>query len=231
MVCLESGRANRYGALIQSSIHNQSPVNLKERIEQMKYRELSPDEIEAYNIGYKVGNRQIVITDIEWESEEEHKIYRKGYMAGLMDYKRNVSNVSNVSNVDIATPTTPIGISIRNSIENNNTESNKGGMGGKERDKTLTLEEVLEYARQQNEMAGMGGFPVTQEQASDFYHHYEAQGWIAGNGIPIWNWKPKLREWVKERYKPGKAPPRISIKEMKDMENHAKLQKMLNGEL
>ncbi len=93
----------------------------------MKYRELSPNEIEAYNVGYKVGNRQIVITDIEWESENEHKIYRKGYMAGLMDYKRKVSNVDNVSkvsNVEIATPTTsityttPIGISISNSIGN-----------------------------------------------------------------------------------------------------------------
>ena len=106
-----------------------------------------------------------------------------------------------------------------------------GGKEGKERDKNPTLEQVLEYARQQNEMAGVGGFPVTQEQASDFYHHYAAQGWVAGNGIPIWNWKPKLREWVKEKYKPGKAPPRLSLKEMKDMENHAKLQKMLNGEL
>lgn len=100
----------------------------------MKYRELSPSEIEAYNIGYKVGNRQIIITDIEWESEDEHKIYRKGYMAGLMDYKRNVSNVSNVSkvnNVDIATPTTPISIS--NSISINNTGiDNKGGVGEKE---------------------------------------------------------------------------------------------------
>ena len=89
----------------------------------MKYRELTPNEIEAYDIGYKVGNRKIVITDIEWESENEHKIYRKGYMAGLMDYKRNVNNVSIVSkvnNVEIETPTTsitsttPIGISISN---------------------------------------------------------------------------------------------------------------------
>ena len=103
----------------------------------MKYRELSPSEIEAYNIGYKVGNRQIIITDIEWESEDEHKIYRKGYMAGLMDYKRKVSNVSNVSNVskvnnvDITTPTTPISIS--NSISINNTGiDNKGGVGEKE---------------------------------------------------------------------------------------------------
>ena len=100
----------------------------------MKYRELSPSEINAYNVGYKVGNRQIIITDIEWESEDEHKIYRKGYMAGLMDYKRNVNNVSkvsNVNNVDIATPTTPISIS--NSISINNTGiDNKGGVGEKE---------------------------------------------------------------------------------------------------
>lgn len=105
----------------------------------MKYRELSPSEIEAYNIGYKVGNRQIIITDIEWESEDEHKIYRKGYMAGLMDYKRNVSNVSNVSNVDITTPTTPISIS--NSISINNTGiDNKGGVGEKE-EREFTPEE------------------------------------------------------------------------------------------
>lgn len=99
----------------------------------MKYRELTPNEIEAYNVGYQVGNRKIVITDIEWESENEHKIYRKGYMAGLMDYKRSVSKVSNVSNVEIETPiasTTPIGISIRNSIENKGI----GGMGGKEKE-------------------------------------------------------------------------------------------------
>jgi hypothetical protein len=97
----------------------------------MKYRELSPSEIEAYNVGYKVGNRQIIITDIEWESEEEHKIYRKGYMAGLMDYKRNVSNVSKVNNVDIATPTTPISISNSISISNTGID-NKGVVGGKE---------------------------------------------------------------------------------------------------
>lgn len=80
----------------------------------MKYRELTPQEQEVYQVGYKVGNRKVVITDIEWESEQEHKIYRKGYMAGLMDFKRKVSNVdkannvSKVSNVDIETPKTPI---------------------------------------------------------------------------------------------------------------------------
>lgn len=109
----------------------------------MKYRELTPQEQEAYQVGYKVGNRKLVITDIEWESEQEHKIYRKGYMAGLMDFKRKVSNVdkvndvSKVSNVDIETSitpmtsTTPIGISIRKGIGNKDIKDSKGGMGEK----------------------------------------------------------------------------------------------------
>lgn len=107
--------------------------NSKERNRAMKYRELTPTEIEAYNVGYQVGNRKIVITDIEWESENEQRIYRKGYMAGLMDYRRNVSNVinvsnvksyNNVSNVEIGTsitPTTPINKdNINNNININN---------------------------------------------------------------------------------------------------------------
>ena len=115
----------------------------------MKYRELSPNEIEAYNVGYKVGNRQIIITDIEWETENERKIYRKGYMAGLMDYKRKVSNVSKVNNVEIATPTTsitsttPIGISISNSIIKKNisidTKFNDGFQGWKFEHALLTV--------------------------------------------------------------------------------------------
>lgn len=60
----------------------------------MKYRELTPAEQEAYEVGYRVGNRQIVITDIEWESESEHTIYRKGYLAGFKDYKRKVNKVN-----------------------------------------------------------------------------------------------------------------------------------------
>lgn len=108
---------------------------LEQRGYKMKYHTLSPSELETYNIGYMVGNRKMVITDVEWESEQEHRIYRKGYMAGLMDYKRNVSNVSNVhsqdnvSNVDFqtpitsTTPTTPIGNSI--SISNSNGNKDK----------------------------------------------------------------------------------------------------------
>ena len=54
----------------------------------MKYRVLTPEEMEAYKIGYKVGAREMFITDQEWESEEEHRIYRKGYNAGCKDRER-----------------------------------------------------------------------------------------------------------------------------------------------
>lgn len=93
-----------------------------------------------------------------------------------------------------------------------------------------TWEEVQEYARQQNEFAGCGGFPCTEERAREFYDHYAAQGWIAGNGIPIHDWRPKLREWVKEKNQQNKIP-RMSIKDMKQLKNDIEVQKILNGEI
>lgn len=74
----------------------------------MKYRELTPKELETYQIGYKVGKQELFITDIQWENEEEHKIYRKGYLAGCKDrHRKKVNNVNNVNNVhsDIDTDT------------------------------------------------------------------------------------------------------------------------------
>lgn len=129
----------------------------------MKYHTLSPSELETYNIGYMVGNRKMVITDVEWESEQEHRIYRKGYMAGLMDYKRNVSNVSNVhsqdnvSNVDFqtpitsTTPTTPIGNSISISNSNGNIENNYVTETEKEKLAKATPEKkVIDWGEVQN---------------------------------------------------------------------------------
>jgi hypothetical protein len=111
----------------------------------MKYRELLPNEIEAYNIGYKNGSRQAVIKVLEYETPEEKMFYRQGYNAGCQDRKRhNVktceigSNVSNVSNVK----SYESGVSCESydsAIANNNTITNTivdskesiGGVGGK----------------------------------------------------------------------------------------------------
>ena len=124
-------------------------------------------------------------------------------------------------------------------IYNNTRDSNNGGMGGKEKGGFVppTLEEVLEYARQQNSFAGVGGFACTDEQATDFFNHYDRQGWLLGNGIHMANWHSGLMKWAKEQ---NKQPPtnkfgqrlvKMTAKEIKEAENHMKLQKMLNGEL
>ena len=61
-----------------------------------------------------------------------------------------------------------------------------------------TLEQVLEYARQQNEMAFVGGFKCSQQTATEFFYHYDAIGWVIGNETktPIKNWQSKLRLWA-----------------------------------
>lgn len=62
-----------------------------------------------------------------------------------------------------------------------------------------TQEQVLEYAAQQNDMAGVGGFVCTPEQAQDFYDYYTGIGWVLPNDAktPIVDWKPFLRKWVR----------------------------------
>jgi hypothetical protein len=175
----------------------------------MKYRELTPDEVKAYNIGYKVGNRQMVITDVKWESENEHKIYRKGYMAGLMDFKRNVSNVSNVSNVNNVDM---IGISISKGDKG---DSNIGGMGGKEKGgkggqqcqqcqqcQHPTLEEVLDYARKQDDMKGCGGYACSDNEAIQFWLKCQNNHWKESNEYrtPILDWEKALKYQNDKKY-------------------------------
>lgn len=111
----------------------------------MKYRELTPNEIEAYNIGYKNGSRQAIIKVLEYETPEEKMFYRQGYNAGCQDRKRhnvktceigsNVSNVSNVKSYDSGVSCE----SCDSTIANNNTITNTivdnkesiGGVGEK----------------------------------------------------------------------------------------------------
>lgn len=219
----------------------------------MKYRVLTPEEMEAYKIGYKVGARELFITGQEWDSEEEHRIYRKGYNAGCKDRERKnlkpelldkcqqcqqCQQCLTCDSQDSQDCVYPIDTVID---DNNNTRnSNKGGMGGKEKGGFVppTLEEVLEYAREQNNFAGCGGFACTPEQAEEFWSYYESQGWRIGNdsNTPIRDWKPKLRQWcIKAKQTPmnqfGQRVVKMTAKEIKEAENHMKLQKMLNGEL
>lgn len=64
-----------------------------------------------------------------------------------------------------------------------------------------TLEEVLEYGKQMNEMIGLGGFMCSRQTATDFFNHYDRQGWILGNGNHMTNWKSGLRLWANDEEK------------------------------
>lgn len=192
----------------------------------MKYRVLTPEEMEAYKIGYKVGARELFITGQEWDSEEEHRIYRKGYNAGCKDRERKnlkpelldkcqqcqqcqqCLTCDSQDSQDSQDCVYPIDTVID---DNNNTRnSNKGGMGEKEKggNKPVrgafvppTLEEVLEYAKDMNDHRGVGGFICSRNTATDFYNHYESQGWLIGNGIHMTNWQSKLRKWANDEEK------------------------------
>ena len=120
-------------------------------------------------------------------------------------------------------------------------KDNKGGVGGKEKEGFVppTLEEVLEYAREQNNFAGCGGFACTPEQAEEFWSYYESQGWRIGNdsNTPIRDWKPKLRQWhikakqvyMKQAMKTIKQPTVLNLtaRERQDLINKEKTQALL----
>ena len=99
-----------------------------------------------------------------------------------------------------------------------------------------TLEQVLEYARQQNSIAMCGGFACSEQVAEEFWSHYESQDWRISNesNTPIRDWKPKLRQWClrekKQQNQQKQFTPRMSLKEMKEMQNEIEVQKILKGE-
>ncbi|KAF0148754.1 MAG: hypothetical protein FD143_2836 [Ignavibacteria bacterium] len=71
----------------------------------------------------------------------------------------------------------------------------RGLQGAKDKDKERDKDkdkkhEVLNYFN-------IKGY--SKEEAESFYNHYEAQGWVTGNGIPITNWKVKAENWHKEQ--------------------------------
>lgn len=95
-----------------------------------------------------------------------------------------------------------------------------------------TLEEVLEYVRQQNSFAGVGGFSCTDEQATDFFNHYDRQGWLLGNGIHMANWHSGVMKWAKEQNKQPQRPNKptvlnLTARERQDLINKEKTQALL----
>lgn len=76
-----------------------------------------------------------------------------------------------------------------------------------------TLDEILDYARQQNDLAGMGGFKCSPDTAHDFYDYYSGIGWCLPNDAktPILDWKPFLRKWARKPQFKTHEPETVNI--------------------
>ena len=55
------------------------------------------------------------------------------------------------------------------------------------------------------------GYPVSE--AEEFYNHYESQGWVTGNGIPITNWRVKAENWHREQMRRASDKPKTDYKQ------------------
>lgn len=76
-----------------------------------------------------------------------------------------------------------------------------------------TLDEILDYARQQNDLAGIGGFKCSPDTAHDFYDYYSGIGWCLPNDAktPILDWKPFLRKWSRKPQFKTHEPETVNI--------------------
>lgn len=70
-----------------------------------------------------------------------------------------------------------------------------------------SLEEVLEYAKQQTTVTGVGGFLCLPKDAEAFWAHYQSQGWRKSNEskTPVRDWKAQLRFWCTQTKKFNKG--------------------------
>ena len=85
-----------------------------------------------------------------------------------------------------------------------NSDSKKildSGIREKEKFIPPTLQQVIDYAAQQNELRGVGGFRCARSTAEEFWAHYDSQGWRKSNdsATPVTNWHSALRLWTKKQ--------------------------------
>jgi len=85
----------------------------------------------------------------------------------------------------------------------NKTKTNKHTKlnGGKSRFTPPSLDEVKEFFLE---------LKSTQDQAEQFYNHYESNGWLVGGKAKMKNWKAAARNWIKRSEKFTKGTLRHS---------------------
>ena len=75
------------------------------------------------------------------------------------------------------------------SVDNLIEDNGEGSVLNKNRTTTIpepTYENVIEYAK---------SMQLNLEDTKAFFYHYDAQGWVTGQGATIRNWKSKLKSW------------------------------------
>lgn len=215
----------------------------------MKYRVLTPQELEVYNIGYKVGHDELIITDVIWESDSEKKIYRRGYNAGIKklyreqeeqrqllgptsamsnkgtmsasnECQKKVNKVDNINSylyldLDIDLDTED---KSRKDIKNLSTTPARA-RGVNPQISPPDLETVFAFAKEQNSLAGCGGFKCDRMTAEEFWSKYSANGWRECNDArtPIVDWCAKLRQWsVNEQRGRFKSKTELAMDDIPD---------------
>lgn len=70
-----------------------------------------------------------------------------------------------------------------------------------------SLDEVLQFAKMQTSMDGVGGFFCSAKDAEAFWSHYQSQGWRKSNesSTPVRDWKAQLRFWCTQAKKFNKS--------------------------
>lgn len=84
-----------------------------------------------------------------------------------------------------------------------------------------TVEEIKAYCRERMNFV----------EPQKFFDYYESNGWKVGKN-PMKDWKAAIRTWEKNNYGgQSSAPmPRMSLKDMQEMQKRVEIQKILNGE-
>ena len=76
-----------------------------------------------------------------------------------------------------------------------------------------SLQEVIDYAAQQTQFRGAGGFLCPRATAEEFWAHYDSQGWRKSNdsATPVTNWQSALRLWCKKQGQFEKPMPDLPL--------------------
>jgi hypothetical protein len=139
------------------------------------------------------------------------------YLTGFVDFQYgNVLNPSNRVHKSVIDLHVEHNITLDKSVVNKapcmGNDSPLEGVKDKDKDKdidkvdftknalaeTPTVEQVVEQFRSIMASVGMDATMLggCEKLGATFHAHYESQGWVKGNGMAIYKWKPMVSEWI-----------------------------------